>query len=394
MMAAGAERVDIVDQVCGLAAGQPAHGVRHQREKVALATQACADWLFSPALVSGVTPGERLLLAFDTCLAAGVQDLAAYYLKRLQQCADEPAFAAAISGTADPAAGNPRLAAMLGFARALVIRPAQANRQSLLDLAGAGLSTQDLVLLGQLSGFLAYQLRLVACLRALAALPQGQGALPNGAAPARPVADDPSFVHPANLPPPGEPLRLNGYTSETLGWQAWLPVVDPATADAEQQSVLDVSHPKARSSDFYLLLAHHPRVLLERSQAFNAIMYAPGGLSRADREIAATAVSRVNGCVYCASVHAQRFEQLTGRNDVMAQMFADPHGAGTNLQERAIIAASIALTRAPGQFGAAQLLPMRAAGLSDLQMLDAMHDAALFGWANLLMLNFAEAVFP
>ena len=93
--------------------------------------------------------------------------------------------------------------------------------------------------------------------------------------------------------------------------------------------------------DFYLLLCRQPQVLLERSQAFNAIMYAPGGLSRAEREVAATAVSRVNGCVYCASVHAQRFEQLAKRNDVMAQIFDDPHTAGTQARERAIIQAAI-----------------------------------------------------
>ncbi|MBN9322426.1 MAG: peroxidase-related enzyme, partial [Delftia acidovorans] len=146
----------------------------------------------------------------------------------------------------------------------------------------------------------------------------------------------------------------------------------------------------ARTSDFYLLLARQPRVLSERSQAFNAIMYAPGGLSRAEREVAATAVSRSNGCVYCASVHAQRFEQLAKRNDVMAQMFDDPDTAGTNARERAIIQSSLALTRAPGSFGAAQLQPLRDAGLTDQEILDMLHSAALFGWANRLMLNLGK----
>ncbi|KKI13984.1 alkylhydroperoxidase [Comamonas thiooxydans] len=189
------------------------------------------------------------------------------------------------------------------------------------------------------------------------------------------------------MPPPGEPLRRNGFTSETLDWKAWLQVLDPRTATPEQQHVLEVSHPKAKSMDFYLLLARQPQVLLERSQAFNAIMYAPGGLSRAEREVAATAVSRSNGCVYCASVHAQRFEQLAKRNDVMAQLFDEPETAGTNARERAIIQASLTLTRAPGGFGPQNLQPLRDAGLSDLEILDMLHSAALFGWANRLMLN-------
>ena len=158
--------------------------------------------------------------------------------------------------------------------------------------------------------------------------------------------------------------------------------------------MLDASHPKARTSDFYLLLVHQPRVLEERSAAFNAIMYAPGGLARAERELATAAVSRVNGCVYCLSVHAQRFEQLAKRNDVIAQLFQDPETAGTSARERAIVQFALALTRQPGTLSAASLLPLRQAGLSDLEVLDAIHASALFAWANRLMLNLGEAVLP
>ncbi|MFP3561826.1 peroxidase-related enzyme, partial [Paraburkholderia sp. SIMBA_049] len=81
-------------------------------------------------------------------------------------------------------------------------------------------------------------------------------------------------------------------------------------ATPDQLAVLEASHPHAKTSDYYLLLVHLPEILRQRSGVFNAIMYGPGGLSRAERELASTAVSRVNGCVYCASVHAQRFTQL------------------------------------------------------------------------------------
>ena len=119
-----------------------------------------------------------------------------------------------------------------------------------------------------------------------------------------------------------------------------------------------------------------------------------GSLARAERELASTVVSRINGCVYCGSVHAQRFEQLAKRNDVIAQVFQEPQGAGTNARERAIVQASIELTRSPASFGAAQVQPLRAAGLSALEMLDLVHAVAIFAWANRLMLNLGEPVFP
>ncbi len=203
-----------------------------------------------------------------------------------------------------------------------------------------------------------------------------------------------AFIHPANLPKPGEPVRINGYTSETLGWKAWLPVVELDQATPAQMAVLDSSHPKAKTSDYYRVLVHQPRILDQRSIVFNAIMYAPGGLSRAERELASAVVSRANGCVYCASVHAQRFEQLAKRNDVIVQVFTDPDGAGTNARERAIVQLAIDLTHAPASFGARQLEHARDAGLSTLELLDAIHAIAIFAWANRLMLNLGEPVYP
>ncbi len=183
------------------------------------------------------------------------------------------------------------------------------------------------------------------------------------------------------------PLLINGYTDRALTWRAWLEIVDPAHATPEQLEVLKGSHPKAMTSDYYLLLVHHPEILRQRQIAFNAIMYAPGGLSRAERELAAAVVSRANGCVYCASVHAERFEQLAKRNDVIAQVFTDPDTAGTTPREVAIVQATLALTRAPADVDARTLAPLRTQGLSDLEILDLVHVVAVFAWANRLMLN-------
>ncbi|WP_122556252.1 peroxidase-related enzyme [Pseudomonas viridiflava] len=191
-----------------------------------------------------------------------------------------------------------------------------------------------------------------------------------------------------------ELIESNGFTNQVLGWKAWLPTVDLNSATPEQLVVLEESHPQAKTSDYYLTLAHHPAILRQRSQAFNAIMYAPGGLSRAERELASTVVSRINSCVYCASVHAQRFEQLAKRNDVIAQVFADPATAGTNDWERAIVRFAIDLTLEPASLNAGSISALREQGLDDAQILDLIHAISIFAWANRLMLNLGEPVFP
>jgi uncharacterized peroxidase-related enzyme len=188
-------------------------------------------------------------------------------------------------------------------------------------------------------------------------------------------------------------LNINGFTNESLEWSAWLDTVDVLQASAAQLAVLEESHPKAKVSDYYLFLVHQPEILRQRSIAFNAIMYAPGGLSRAERELGATVVSRVNGCVYCASVHAQRFEQMAKRQDVIAQVFENPLTAGTHERERAIAAFSIELTVAPEQVSAQSIEKLSAVGLGDDEILDLIHSIAIFAWANRLMLNLGEPVF-
>ena len=190
------------------------------------------------------------------------------------------------------------------------------------------------------------------------------------------------------------PIDLKGFTNDTLGWKAWLDVVSLDTATPEQMAVLEESHPKAKVSDYYLFLVHQPEILKQRSVAFNAIMYAPGGMPRAERELGATVVSRINGCVYCASVHAQRFEQLAKTQDAIIEVFTEPQAAGTTPRERAIVDFSIELTANPGEVNAQSIQKLKDAGLTEPEILDLIHSVAIFAWANRLMLNLGEPIFP
>jgi uncharacterized peroxidase-related enzyme len=187
-------------------------------------------------------------------------------------------------------------------------------------------------------------------------------------------------------------IHRNGFTDEALEWRSWLEPVKVDQASPLQLEVLDESHAQSRASPYYLTLVHQPLMLRHRSAAYNAIMYAPGGLPRAERELGAMAVSVTNGCVYCTSVHAQRFEQLAKRTDTVEQMFEDPRTAGTTERERAIARFAIALTQRPQALATEDIAPLRAAGMSDEEVIDLLHAAAIFGWANRLMQNLGEPV--
>lgn len=372
---------DVVDACVPLLPGQRTHAVRHGRAKVVAATQASHDGLFSPT-VAGISVPERLAAALLACTLSQAPALAQHY-RRLLQAHGAPAAAwgAAIDAGQWQAVQLPRLATVLGYTAKLIQRPIDGDQAAVQALVQAGLSTPAIVALAQLIAFVSYQVRLVAGLQAMVAAEALPAAQPQPHSPAAPVA-------PVLLP---SPLRINGFTDDIPPWVPWLDTVDVDQATPEQLAALDEMSPTARQSPYFLLLAHQPDILLHRSVAFNAIMFAPGGLSRAERELGATVESRLNGCVYCTAVHAHRFTQLARRNDVIAQLFQQPVGAGTDTRERAVVHFSARLGLEPQRLSASDVAALCAVGLDHVEVLDLVHAVALFAWANRLMLNLGNA---
>ncbi len=187
---------------------------------------------------------------------------------------------------------------------------------------------------------------------------------------------------------------MNHFTLQPVEWAAWLPTVDPASATPAQLAALDKSPPQARSSPYFLTLAHDVAALEQRSPLFNAVMYAPRGLRRADRELATVVVSIVNGCVYCASVHARRFAELTKQPEIIQRVYDEGLDTALEPRLRAVVDFAAKLTRTPDAMVPADLLPLRAAGLDDLDIHDLIHATAMFANANRLMQTLGESVMP
>jgi uncharacterized peroxidase-related enzyme len=187
---------------------------------------------------------------------------------------------------------------------------------------------------------------------------------------------------------------MSRFTMETVGWEPRIPPVDAESATPQQLAALEACPPAQRRSTYFLTLANDPGSLGERGALFNAVMYAPRGLPRAERELATAVVSIVNGCIYCTSVHARRFAELTKEPEVMQRMLDE--GIGTDLppRRRAIVDFSAKMTATPGAIGGADLAPVRAAGLADLEILDLIHAIAMFANANRLMQSLGESIPP
>jgi uncharacterized peroxidase-related enzyme len=189
-----------------------------------------------------------------------------------------------------------------------------------------------------------------------------------------------------------KPMR--DFTQGELDWRPWVAPLDLNAATEEQLIALKVTPSNRAVGAYSLVLAHDPEALAERSPLYNGIMFGAKGLPRADRELGAVAASRVNGCAYSASVHALRFTQLTKEPAVMARIQRDGAEAALDPRRKAILDYSAKLTRDPAGITPADAAPLRAQGLTDLEILDLTHAVAMFAWANRLMQTLGEPAAP
>ncbi|WP_426956494.1 peroxidase-related enzyme [Muricoccus radiodurans] len=187
---------------------------------------------------------------------------------------------------------------------------------------------------------------------------------------------------------------MSRFTMQEVGWNPRVPPVQAETATPAQLAALEACPPAQRRSTYFLTLANDPASLGERGALFNTVMYAPRGLPRAERELATAVTSMANGCVYCTSVHAKRFADLSKQPEVMQHILDEGWEADTDPRRRAVSAFADKLTRTPEAVNSADLGPLRGAGLDDLEVLDLIHSIAMFANANRLMQSLGDSIPP
>lgn len=184
-------------------------------------------------------------------------------------------------------------------------------------------------------------------------------------------------------PPHTEPVV---FTRDMLDWLPWLePMAEADMTEHHIKSLVDAARVK---SPYFRLLARDPDVLEARTRTDKDIFYNPeAGLPRAERELAAAATSRLNGCIYCASVHARFAATYSKRVDDVQRLLDEGVEAKLDPRWEAVVAASVALTELPLTFGKEHVERLRAVGLDDAAIADLIGAASFFNWANRLMLS-------
>ncbi|MFS0713065.1 alkylhydroperoxidase domain protein [Microbacterium sp. 2P01SA-2] len=188
--------------------------------------------------------------------------------------------------------------------------------------------------------------------------------------------------------------RPDAFTQEGLGWVPWLePVAEEDLTEQQRDALIE---PARAKMPYFRLLARDPEALRARTLTDLDIFFnVSGGVGRAERELAAAATSRRNGCVFCASVHAAAATRESGRRDDVQRLLDEGTGADVGDETwNAVVAASVTLADTPLAFGAADVDRLVAAGLDAAEIVDVVNGAAFFNWANRLMLSLGEPEVP
>ena len=185
-------------------------------------------------------------------------------------------------------------------------------------------------------------------------------------------------------------VTIHEFTAEVPRWSPYVTPVELDKATPEQLDALQITPSNKKVSAYVLTLAHDPESLKVRSPLFNAIMYGKDGLPPAERELAAVAASVVNRCVYCVSVHAARYVQLTKREDTIAAVFAGETEPELDEHSQAMFDFAVALSKTPSEATADHIRALRDIGLEDIAIVDLILASSIFGWANRLMHTLGE----
>ncbi|MGO2391875.1 MULTISPECIES: peroxidase-related enzyme [unclassified Halomonas] len=185
---------------------------------------------------------------------------------------------------------------------------------------------------------------------------------------------------------------IHKFTTRVPTWRPHITPIDYEQATPAQREALKETPSNTKISDYVLVLAHDPESLRIRTSLFNGIMYDKGGLAREERELGAVAASVVNRCIYCAAVHAQRYNNIVGDDRVMGDIFLRGKEADLDPRTRAILKFGMRLSECPPNVTQEDIGSLKEVGLNDQEILDLTLSTTLFGWANRLMHTLGEPV--
>lgn len=368
---------DVVSKILGLTADSPVVALRADRPAQIDDLQAYYDSLFSPDPASDAAfpVHDRALVAIRVAAHTGSDAVVAWYEGVAREHGATDAEISAARDIATPSTDDTTLGAAIRRADLVTTRLVDTTKADVDALKAAGLSPQGILVLSQVIAFVSYQLRFVAGLRAFL----------------RETADVP-FALPAvaDVRPALGSDATPAFTLDLLAWKPWLETAYETDLTPEQRAAVEAFVGTSPNSIYQATLANDLASLQARAKVHHHLFTSEEPEPTAWRELGATTASRINGCVFCASVHARIYAHKSGRREAVEALLQDSIDADLPPTERAVVDLATRVTLAPESLSQADFAALRDLGFDDLGILDVINYTAFFANANRLMLTLGE----
>lgn len=164
---------------------------------------------------------------------------------------------------------------------------------------------------------------------------------------------------------------------------AWIPVIPPAEASgALREEYERATKERGALANIFTITSLHPGILSRHLSLYEEVQFGESPLSRRERELVATVVSRENECGYCVTHHADAFGRHAKEPGLQALVATDYKKAKLSPRERAIADHAVRLTRTPGEVTEQDVEKLRSVGLDDRAVLDLTLVVAYFNFVN------------
>lgn len=167
------------------------------------------------------------------------------------------------------------------------------------------------------------------------------------------------------------------------GPMAWIRIIQPDEAEGPLKEAYDsIASRRGKVANVAAVHGLHPEAMVAMIDFYLVLMYGRSPLTRAQREMIATAVSAANECGYCVAHHGEALRVHVKDDAFVAALREDYRTALLTPGDRALLDYATKLTRSPSSMAEEDIARLRTAGFDDRAILDANLIASLFNYFN------------
>jgi len=169
---------------------------------------------------------------------------------------------------------------------------------------------------------------------------------------------------------------------------AYIDYIKYSDADGRLKEIYDdVINKRGKLASVHMVQALNPESIVYHMDLYLELVYGRSPLKRYQREMIAVVVSKTNDCDYCKRHHSEAVNHFWKDEERTARLGQDYEAADLSDVDVALCELSVDLTKDPGKDKKKHTDRLKALGLDDRAVLDAVLIIGYFNFVNRLVLG-------